>query len=303
MAVKQRLYLISFILTLIIFAYTPSTLIGYKPTLNQLPDMPVSQLVSNLIHITLPGKPDEMQQKVIDSWKTLNPNHEIRIYCDQDMENLIKDSYPEFYPLYSNMFSIVEKTDIWRYLIIHYAGGLYVDADFYALKPIDEWLKRIESNPSIILSLEFLDDGLQFANWWLYGAKGHPFFYRVVRDLALRFRFEVAHGVSFGDAVSRTGPERLTQTANTFLFEIGVVIDPEDWRNDDKIECFGDVCVLGRNFMGMAEDRNDWESERVAAAFAKHLFRGSWKRKDRFLQSRAKLWELHEKWEKGLVAI
>jgi hypothetical protein len=48
-----------------------------------------------------------------------------------------------------------------------------------AVKPIEEWHAIIstktntQSHNSILLAIEYAENGIQFSNWWLYGPKGH----------------------------------------------------------------------------------------------------------------------------------
>jgi mannosyltransferase OCH1-like enzyme len=67
--------------------------------------------------------------------KMLNPDYEFQIYDDNDIEAyLIEKLSIEDYELIKNK-KIVEKTDLWRLLIIYYEGGLYQDIDRFCNKP------------------------------------------------------------------------------------------------------------------------------------------------------------------------
>ncbi|KAL3897952.1 MAG: hypothetical protein SGCHY_003071, partial [Lobulomycetales sp.] len=271
------------------------------------------------IHMTLKDTDDipPQVQKVIDSWKTLNPDWKLVLYNDRECRAFVEAEYPEFLSLYDNVFTAVERSDIWRYLIIHRFGGLYIDSDVLAVKPISEWMDVIrdkvgpESMPAPgkmnLLAIEYARDGIQFSNWWLYGQRGNSLFYNIVRDIRLRFLLEVAHGSSFGDAVSRTGPERLTATALTRLHEHEIEIAEKDWQEGDDatIRCYpaAEICILGRQYMGIANDRHDYSERVMKGLFSKHLFAGSWKMNNRLMEARIALWKLHKKWDQGKVVI
>lgn len=73
--------------------------------------------------------------------KLLNPDYEFKIYDDDDIEQYLKLKLSEEdYNLIKNR-KIVEKTDLWRLLIIYDEGGLYQDIDRLCNIPLSSIIK------------------------------------------------------------------------------------------------------------------------------------------------------------------
>jgi mannosyltransferase OCH1-like enzyme len=68
------------------------------------------------------------------------PDWEYRLTDDTDNRKLIADYYPEYLELYDNFEYPIMRVDFWRLAILHHEGGLYCDADYELLKPLDELL-------------------------------------------------------------------------------------------------------------------------------------------------------------------
>jgi mannosyltransferase OCH1-like enzyme len=100
-----------------------------------------------LIHLTLPNKNSYSNTTLrnIRAWKRLNPEHEIRIYDDADLLKYMETHFPQFMELFNGLPSNVERTDMWRYLVLYQHGGVYADTDVYPLQPIDYWHLQLVS--------------------------------------------------------------------------------------------------------------------------------------------------------------
>jgi hypothetical protein len=116
--------------TISLYAYGSPENLTIPHTIKMDPRKPTSLdsiVVPRLIHMTLRDTIaiNPRVQSVIDSWKINNPSWTVLLYNDSQIESLISSTYPEFLPLYQNLFSPVEKTDLWRYQVIHAYGGLF----------------------------------------------------------------------------------------------------------------------------------------------------------------------------------
>lgn len=74
-----------------------------------------------------------------NSWKRLNPNYEIILMDDNDINNYIKLNFPDIYDIFISIPIGAMKADIWRYCIIYNEGGFYTDIDTECYVPIDKW--------------------------------------------------------------------------------------------------------------------------------------------------------------------
>jgi len=85
---------------------------------------------------------DIFKKKWVDSWKTYHPEWEHRFWTDEDLRNLIKESYPWFLQIYDAYEYNICRVDAARYFIMHKFGGLYVDLDFECFGNFDDLLSH-----------------------------------------------------------------------------------------------------------------------------------------------------------------
>lgn len=71
----------------------------------------------------------------------LNPDWEVRVYDDYDIEQYLKEKLGLDYDLVKDDH-IVAKSDIWRLLKIYIEGGLYVDIDRLCNIPLSSIIKK-----------------------------------------------------------------------------------------------------------------------------------------------------------------
>lgn len=48
---------------------------------------------------------------------------------DEEMTSFVRASFPGYLPVYESLETVVERTDLWRYLILLRHGGFYLDLD------------------------------------------------------------------------------------------------------------------------------------------------------------------------------
>ena len=285
--IPKKIAKICFMLALLAFMVTYGYLFSISPA-GPKPSLTTAiPQISKLIHMTMKDKVNIPEKKVvlIEKWKSLNPGYELVLYDDKDMDTFVKEYYPEFYKLYDIMPDIVEKADIWRYLIVHKYGGMYSDSDFMPKIPIDDWVdKNICKNTTVMVSME--GNGFLYIQWGFYSAyPGHQVFYDVVSLIRIYFMEELQTGIIQGDAVQRTGP---LQFSRAIWYHVGKSPSAFDISDRNKIQAFKDICVLGTDF----QDNS----------LAQHLFDGSWKN-DRIKLNNEEILRMSEAWKKGLISI
>jgi len=135
--------------------------------------------ISKVIYQTWKTKnvPDNIQ-KVRDNIQKLNPDYEMVIYDDDDIDKFIKDNFDEFiYNCYSNLNVGASKADFWRYCILYKNGGVYLDIDSDITRPLNE---LIEENEQCIITREG-NPGI-FNNWIMIFDKGHPILLNTINN-------------------------------------------------------------------------------------------------------------------------
>ena len=69
-------------------------------------------------------------QKIVDYWKTENPDFKYCLYDDNEREEFIKNNFPaEVYGTYMRIIPQAFKADLWRYCVLYTYGGFYADID------------------------------------------------------------------------------------------------------------------------------------------------------------------------------
>jgi len=81
-------------------------------------------------------------QGLVDSIKYNNPSYEYKFFTDADIEEFLKNNYPEYYKTYQNLPILIQKIDFFRYVAIYHYGGFYFDLDMTGLYPLDELLNK-----------------------------------------------------------------------------------------------------------------------------------------------------------------
>jgi hypothetical protein len=120
--------------------------------------------------------PDEFKE-LQSGWRRLHPSWELKLWTDANLPaNLVR---PEVYEL---LRQPGERADILRLELLSRFGGVYVDVDFEALKPIDELLDGV---PAFFGAL----DSGRISNAIIGSVPGHPYFARALDELRPRMTY------------------------------------------------------------------------------------------------------------------
>jgi mannosyltransferase OCH1-like enzyme len=94
-----------------------------------------------IVHLMWLPNWQQVPEKLRDTraeWCRLNPSWDVRFWNQPNVEELIRDHYPEFQPLWDSLADdlIVKRADLARFLVLHRFGGLYSDMDLMPLRPL-----------------------------------------------------------------------------------------------------------------------------------------------------------------------
>ena len=102
----------------------------------------------------------ELIKKGVKKLQTLNPDWDIEVSDDEDINKFIRDNIGKTsWELIKNK-KMTEKTDLWRLLKIYKEGGLYIDIDRYIDVPMSEILK--EKTVCVIPTFQDIDFSQDF---------------------------------------------------------------------------------------------------------------------------------------------
>jgi mannosyltransferase OCH1-like enzyme len=81
--------------------------------------------------------------KLADTVRKKNPDFEYILWKDDDVDNLMKNFFPEYYEKFNELPRLIMKIDMFRYFLMYKYGGLYTDMDYLMFKPFDLLEKKI----------------------------------------------------------------------------------------------------------------------------------------------------------------
>ncbi|KAK3936466.1 alpha-1,6-mannosyltransferase [Diplogelasinospora grovesii] len=237
------------------------------------------------------------------SWLAQNPDYPYKLVGQKWADAFIGTRFAgdaRLLHTYHSLQNPGSKSDLLRYLILSAEGGVYTDTDTVALKPIDVWVPaHLRRRVRLIVGIEFdqLDGGgwaeipheLQFCQWTIAAAPGHPVFPAMVeRSLDTLEYYAGGHNLTVSqysptsfEVMNSTGPAAWTDV----VFAQLQLADPEitTLRNLSGMTeptLYGDILVLPIDGFGMGQPHSNSSSSDgpiPEAALVKHNFRGSWR--------------------------
>lgn len=196
-----------------------------QPVGYDLPSLEEGTHIPRLLHQTFYSRdlPAELQQNVA-RLKSLNPDWEYRFYDDAAIVEFIAKNYP---PAVLQYFERIDprygaaRADLFRYLLMYKAGGVYLDIKSSATRPLDEVLDpqdrfllsewNNESDEFNVWGKHYeLRDfgGREFQQWYIACAPGHPYLRSVIENVLRNIDTYIPglHGTGKPGVLRVTGP-------------------------------------------------------------------------------------------------
>lgn len=205
-----------------------------KPgTYNFIEDVTTSKTIPKIIHFTYFSKnlPIELADNLLKI-KQDNPDWELRLYDDNDIESYIKIHYPQILSIYKkiNPEYGAAKADFFRYLVVYNDGGVYLDIKSGAEKPLNSIINADDkyilshwprSYPKIMLGqhIDISNPIGEFQQWHIISVAGHPFLKAVINNVCnniLHYN-PILHEFGAFGVFNLTGPIAYTETIYPLL--------------------------------------------------------------------------------------
>ena len=146
---------------------------------------------NKIIHFIAPESQNKWHPlwfKCLDSWKENFKTFEIKMWNDSsDLDNLIKNDYPDFYEFYNDVPFHIMRLDIARLFILHKYGGIYADMDYYCYKNFENILQGdfiVVEN----ISSEYTEfTNAAFENNLIYSSKNNKFILQIIYNMKYHF--------------------------------------------------------------------------------------------------------------------
>jgi hypothetical protein len=102
---------------------------------------PQAHSLPKLVHFTVKDKNRLRPHQVLAmaSWAFFNPGYSLMLFDDADIRAFMTTYYSNLLATFDGLGTPVERTDLWRYLVLCRMGGVYADSDVMAARPISQW--------------------------------------------------------------------------------------------------------------------------------------------------------------------
>jgi mannosyltransferase OCH1-like enzyme len=193
--------------------------------------------------------------------KSLHPQWDIRLYNENDAQNIISEHIPELLGVYNSYTHTVQKSDILRILLVYLFGGFYLDLDIFCLKKLDELTnfqvvlgEEKTISPEELKSLG-LKHSFRIANYMFGSIPRHPFWLYFLKEAIKKSTNKI---YTENDILETTGPGLLT---NIFYSKRLQYKEITVLRNNDRLCLRPGHKAISCHF----------------GNFAAHLHQGSWR--------------------------
>lgn len=235
------------------------------------------------------------------------------VHDDASIRALIETQYPSLLRLFDHL-TPVEKSDVWRVLVLHHHGGMYADIDVSLHKPFRYWRQTYPAvfgaYPHVLLGIEGLGplgankccgirNPLQVSNWFLAAAPGHSFMLSYAAHMVARAAadaFEILDNVlhnrtQLGDElikavhagiVPRTGPVLLSEAVAAYLqrWSAGSPLSVADallLGSKGSGVVLNGIGILPIDAVGAGQGHSGAGPTNASSVLVVHHFQGSWK--------------------------
>ncbi|TDZ27667.1 Initiation-specific alpha-1,6-mannosyltransferase [Colletotrichum spinosum] len=245
---------------------------------------------------------DPKKLKETASWLALNTDYTYTLVGGRGGQDFVRRRFgndSRILQTYNSLPNVGMKSDLLRYLLLDVEGGVYTDTDTVALRPIDGWVPReLRSATRLVVGIEFdqrdgppwvdIPHPLQFCQWTIAAAPGHPVFAKMARRvLAAVEDLAREHGVparelrptSF-EVMNSTGPAAWTDVVWEHLRAVRPELaDLRDLSYMEEPTLYGDVLVLPIDGFGMGQGHSGSTNDGSVPedALVQHRFGGSWR--------------------------
>ncbi len=102
-------------------------------------------MIPKIIHQTGPTNKDNWHPlwfKCQESWLQQFPDYDYRFWNDKEIDQLVKEKYPQYWEMYQNFPVHIMKIDFVRFCFMDTFGGIYADLDYYCYKNFSDQLTQ-----------------------------------------------------------------------------------------------------------------------------------------------------------------
>jgi len=194
--------------------------ISYKLSDKQVEDYE-QKIEKNIFQVYAYNNDEEISEKfkkITDILKKQNPEYNYYLYNNSQMELFVKENFPEYYESYSsiNKEYNVAKTDFFRYMVVYYYGGVYIDIKSGFKVPLREIIKSDDEFVTTAFaekSWPYFDKYIQFC---IIARKQHPVLKKILDEINYRLKNYdyIRDGYGLKGVHNITGPTMFQEVLN-----------------------------------------------------------------------------------------
>lgn len=240
------------------------------------------------------------------SWVSKNPGYRYEVLTDSNDMQYVETHFgpngldrPNIVYVYQSLTAKIIKADLLRYLVMYIEGGLYVDIDVEALKPIDRFIPDTsrfhEQDIDMIIGVEvdqpqFADHpilgpkSMSFCQWTFMCKPRLPVMLHLVEnivnwlyDLSEQQNVPISEiSFNFDDVISGTGPSAFTQAILAEMSQREKKEVTWDYFHQmDESRLVGGVLVLTVEAFAAGQGHSDSGTHDSRNALVKHHYHAS----------------------------
>jgi mannosyltransferase OCH1-like enzyme len=77
----------------------------------------------------------------LETFKKLNPDWDIFFWDNNKIDQLLLSHFSNYREKFWKLKRVIIKCDVARFMVLYFYGGIYIDLDFYCIKPLNELLE------------------------------------------------------------------------------------------------------------------------------------------------------------------
>ena len=154
-------------------------------------------------------------QKIIDIWKTKNPDYKYKFFNKDDRKNFIKDNFDiSVLNAYNKIIPGAFKCDLWRYCVLYIEGGVYVDIDTYCMGKLDNFIgKNDEFVVPIDLNVKIDEGQHNLACGFIASIPKSEILLKAINQIV----YNVEHNIIPKSILDFCGPGMLGRSVNKYM--------------------------------------------------------------------------------------
>lgn len=227
---------------------------------------------------------------ITNSFIRLNPTYTYFHYNDSSADKFVRERLPDYiYQTYRLLPEPILKADYFRYIVLLVQGGIYSDIDTICLRSINTWIDGlIRDHTELIVGIEadvslwdvwkgYYARKLQFVQWTIAAAPGHPVLYQIVKHIARITPSMIDKSRMERQILEWTGPALWTDVISSY-FWTKYQFSLRHLKNLNEPKRIGDdIYVLPITAFSPGLQRMNSKPITHPQACVQHQFANSWK--------------------------